>query len=65
MKLKPFGAGCSSEDYGFDLPTIVSHLENMVNTEEASGNGPRARRLAKVEDAVQLLNAALEMGGEL
>jgi hypothetical protein len=65
--LKPFGVGGSSHSMGYDLPMLISHLESMCNDEGdacAGSAGRKAKRLAKVEEAVGLLNEALEMGKE-
>lgn len=62
-KLKPFGHGGMSFNNGYDLGLLVSHLEGLVSseTEETfSDKGPRAKRLKKVEDALQLLTDVYE-----
>lgn len=62
-KLKPFGAGGSSIQHG-DLAHHIGWIEALASDEEenipASGRGAKAKRLAKVHDALQLLNEALE-----
>lgn len=62
MKLKPFGAGGTSIENG-DLAHHVGWLEALASDEAetvTSHRGPKGKRLAKVEDAIQLLNEALE-----
>ena len=66
-KLKPFGAGGLSYEHGFSLPVLVSHLEGLVDDEQCAEFSPwgrRAKRLAKAEEALALLQDALDMGGE-
>ena len=65
--LKPFGHGGSTHKWGYDLPLLIGHLEGMAQDEEdnlGTGNGPKAKRFEKVEDAIILLNEAMEMGDE-
>ncbi len=67
MKLKPFGIDDSSYDWGYTLPVMLGHLESLARAEEevaASHKGSRAKRLEKVQEAVQLLNEAMDMGSE-
>ena len=62
MKLKSFGAGGTSIENG-DLAHHVGWLEALASDEEQnvkSHRGPKGARLAKVQDAIQLLNEALE-----
>jgi len=66
-KLKPFGAGGLSHDHGYTLPVLVSHIEGLVDEEQSASFadfGRRAKRLEKVEQALALLQDALDMGGE-
>ena len=66
--LKRFGHGSSTIDWGYDLPILIGHLEALKDDEEYtvgdSLKGPKAKRLAMVEDALQLLNDAMDMGDE-
>jgi len=66
-KLRPFGSLSSSYDSGYTLPLLVGHLEGLVSEEEmidTASKSPRAKRLAQVQDAVQLLQEAIDMGQE-
>lgn len=65
--LRPFGNGGASRRWGFDLPLLVGHLEGLIGDESdnvVSDKGPKAKRLALVEDAVDKLNRAMDMGEE-
>lgn len=66
MNLKPFGHGGTAHEYGYDLPLCLSWLESMVEHEsETTGSrGRKHQRLRKVEEAVALLNEAMDMGNE-
>ncbi len=60
--MKPFGHGGSAIEHG-GLAHHLGWLEALASDEEEnvkSQRGPKARRLAKVQDALQLLNEALE-----
>jgi hypothetical protein len=62
-KLKPFGVGGTSHNHGYDLPLLVSHLEDLCNTESLdllTGSGPKHERLRKAQEAVGLLSEAME-----
>ena len=65
--LKPFGNGGSTRDWGYDLPLLVGHLEGLARDEEdnvGTTSGAKAKRLERVEEAIQLLNEAMDMGRE-
>lgn len=65
--LKPFGHGGSTLDWGYDLPLLVGHLEGLAGDEEdnvGTTSGAKAKRLEKVEEAIGLLNEAMDMGRE-
>ena len=66
--LKPFGAGGSTRECGYDLPLLIGHLEGLASDEEdtitAVRRGRKATRLEKVQDAIELLNQASDMGSE-
>lgn len=66
MKLKKFGSGSMADDAGYNLPLMVGWLEDMVSTEDesAAAKGPKRKRLELVEDALERLRLAMEMGGE-
>lgn len=66
-KLKPFGVGGLSHNAGYTLPLLVSHIGSLLDEEvgfDYAVKGPRAKRIDLVEDALNLLNEAIEMGGE-
>lgn len=62
-KLKPFGAGGTAIDHG-DLAHHVGWIEALASDEENnlpdSHRGPKVKRYEKIEDALALLNKALE-----
>jgi len=63
--LKKFGDPEWSRHY--DLGHCIGELESLCFREEdtlKSTNGPKARRLNKVMDALALLEEAYEMGNE-
>jgi hypothetical protein len=65
--LKPFGEGGLSHRSGYDLPLLVGHMESLVSDEAENidtWSGRKAKRLEMVEKAIQLLNEAMDMGGE-
>lgn len=65
--MKPFGGTYSvGRENGYTLPFLVGWLESLVTDEELSGfaRGPRAKRLALVEDGLEKLREAMEMGNE-
>lgn len=66
--LKPFGEGSSGYDSGYTLPLMTGWLEEMANHEQDENihtpGGRKTKRLNKVWDAIQLLNEAIEEGGE-
>lgn len=72
MRLKPFGHGGRMREWGYDFPLLVGHLEGLVRDEEYSVVGEssgakakrKAKRLAKVKEAIDLLNEAMDMGNE-
>lgn len=54
-------------DWGYDLPLLVGHLEGLASDEELNvdaSSGEKANRLEKVEEAIGLLNEAIDMGRE-
>lgn len=60
--MNAFGHGGRSIENG-DLAHHVGWIEALASDEEEnvrSQRGPKARRLAKVQEALQLLNEALE-----
>jgi hypothetical protein len=60
-KLKEFGAGSSTIEWGYDLEMLVGHIEALTHSEEENDLSKRGQeRLSKVEDALQLLTEALE-----
>lgn len=64
--MKPYGDGSMSHDAGYNLPLLVSHLEGLNSGEDfQSYKGKKAERNRKVEQAIDLLNEALQIGGEL
>lgn len=65
-KLRPFGKDSLSYEHGYDLSLLVSHIEGLISGEEDTCNfrGPKGKRLRKVEDALELLQEAMEMGRE-
>ena len=66
-KLRPFGELSPSYGSGYTLPLLLGHLEGLAADEELidmAPKGPRARRLDKVQDAMQLLQEAADMGQE-
>jgi hypothetical protein len=66
-KLKPFGHGSLSFTSGYDLPTLVGHLANLVGQEQIGGvriPGVRATRLVFATDAIQKLREVMALGGE-
>ena len=65
--LRPFGHGGPTIEWGYNLPLLIGHLEGLASDEEMAGlspNGPKAKRLAIVEDAISMLNEAMDMGDE-
>lgn len=64
--LRPFGHGGSTVDWGFTLPLLLGHLEGLASDEEQNcgSRGPKAKRLELVQDAIDKLNQAMEMGDE-
>lgn len=64
--LKPFGHGGTSLNHG-DLNFHIGWIEALVMDEEdreMAFRGPRAKRLERVQEALGLLNQAVEMGNE-
>lgn len=62
MKLRPFGEGGRSIEQG-DLALHVGWIEALATEEEENFNdsrGAKYKRWCKVQDAIQLLNEALE-----
>lgn len=62
-KLKPFGQGDSSYDWGYTLPVLVGHLESLASTEGdrvANWRGPIGERQELVDAALEKLQAAVE-----
>lgn len=67
QKLKPFGEGSMGHENGYDLPLLTGWIENLVDTEEARPMRPKgrlAKRLNLVQDGLQKLQEALEIGNE-
>jgi len=66
VKLKKFGRGSMADRAGYDLPVLVGWLEDMVSYEEefAALKGPKRKRLELVEDGLEKLNLAMDMGNE-
>lgn len=70
MKLKKFGADSMADSMadsaGYDLPLVVGWLEDMVSSEDesATAKGPKRKRVELVEDGLEKLRLAMEMGGE-
>lgn len=63
MKLKPFGIENSMHSNGYTLNFCIGWLEALADSEEESlkGNkGPKHNRLAKVQDALSILNEAAD-----
>jgi hypothetical protein len=57
-----FGAGSMGYDNGYNLPLLTSWIENLTDEEgEKSLNKKYQLRFQKVQQAVQLLNDALEI----
>lgn len=62
-KLRPFGKGTRTEEWGFSFGLLLGHLQAMLE-EESEEYGPRrAVIIEKVEDACQLLNEVYELTG--
>jgi hypothetical protein len=60
-KLKEFGAGSSTIEWGYDFEMLVGHIEALADSEGENNLSKRGQeRLSKVEDALQLLTEALE-----
>lgn len=66
--MKAFGAGSLSFDAGYNLSTLLSHLEGLESHEaETLPNQTSHRRWKRqelVEQAIAKLNEAVDMGGE-
>lgn len=65
--LRKFGHGGTTQKWGYSLPLLVGWLESLVSDESdnvTSFKGPKAKRLKLVEDAVDKLNQAMDMGDE-
>lgn len=66
-RLKQFGDGDSSIDWGYDLALIVGHFESLVNTEQdnvQSIKGPKVKRLELAEDCLDKMYAILAFEGK-
>ena len=64
MKNTKFGANSMADEHGYDLDLLTGWIENLVDQEsENIEKLPKkyAKRLEKVEDALQLLTEALEI----
>lgn len=68
MKLKAYGQGGSTIDWGYDLPLLLGHLEGLKDDEAENlpsrTTGPKWKRHELVEKAIDLLNEATDMGNE-
>lgn len=68
MHMKPFGINGSTYEWGFTLPLLLGHLEGLAESEAdnvgRSTRGGKALRLEKVENAISLLDEAMNMGNE-
>lgn len=65
--LKSFGSTNTFHAQGYNLLLLASHLEGLIDSEAEnmkSFNTPKGKRLAKVEQALELINAAIEIGNE-
>lgn len=68
--MKPFGKESSSYNIGYDLPLLLSHLEGLLDGEvnEIHELGAAKKRMARVElveQAIEKLTEAADMGEEL
>jgi len=67
--MKAFGIGSLSYEHGYDLPIVLSHLEGLLDGEvdlihEQGGGKKKMQRIALVEQAIEKLSEAMDMGGE-
>lgn len=66
--MKPYGAGSLSFEAGYDLSMILSHLEGLESHEADTLpqrlSHKRWKRQALVEEAIDKLNEAVDMGDE-
>ena len=59
-KLKEFGAGSSTIEWGYNFEMLVGHIEALIRDEEDNVKTKRQiERLNKAEDALQLLQEVL------
>lgn len=65
--LRPFGHGSQTIEWGYSLPLLLGHIEALASDEEnnvTGSKGPKAKRLELVQDAIDKLNQAMDMGDE-
>ena len=65
--LRPFGHGGGTIETGHDLSFLIGYLEGLASDEEENvtrHKGPKARRIEMVQDAVEKLYEACDMGDE-
>lgn len=62
--MKPFGEHCLSYRSGYTVELCLSHLEGLLDAERERkrGQGKYRERMGLIEDAVEKLNRAVDMG---
>ncbi len=64
-KLKEFGAGSSTIEWGYNFELLVGHIESLIQSEEENvydnnkSTKRQKERLDKAQDALQLLQEVL------